>query len=222
MTAPRTAREYRPAAWEPRHGVRRTLICWALAWAIALALLAWWHSVATGAGASGALYGWGGRVHCHYTPMADGAYSAGHCASEPMTIDGQRPAFNLDPTRDLLHLAAAADPSVFTRTPIAGEGVDWRNTRGDGGGSIRAVWYAEGQGSDGGMVNDVPAGPGWYPVLILCHEHGRRIIPGDSGTGVTAKDGALVGIVTRASLGAGTDPLGPCGGAQWIVAVMVP
>lgn len=229
---PRLCDETPAPAWMlPRYGVRAALRAWALAIVLGCALYACAthaHGQAPAAPASIAMYNADGTIACHMTPTASGLRTAGHCLwgrDGAVNIHGTRYRASIDDVRDLGHVLAPAYASdAHERTPNSGEAVEWRNTRGVGGGTVQAVWWARGRGIQGGDVNSTP-GPGvdWYPVLVMCRDHGRRVIHGDSGSGAyAAADGALVAIVIRASLDDWTDHAGPCDGAQWVIGVMVP
>lgn len=229
MTAPRTARPYAPRWYEPRHGVRAALKCWAVA-AMTVAAVAACHSRASGetadASASPALSVPGLDVACHAVPTITGLRSAGHClAGGRFTLGGAHYPYSVDGLRDLGHiLAPAYARDAHERAPVMGEAVEWRNTRGVGTGHAAEVWWATGTSGAGGELSRVPpGGSDWYPVLTFCHDGGRRVIKGDSGTGIVAtSDGALLAVVTRASLGPGADAQGPCAGNQWVIGVPVP
>lgn len=181
MTAPRTAREYRPAGWEPRHGVRRALVCWALAWAIALAALALWHSQASGEAMpfppSVPLRTPAGETVCRATPMGLGHYSAAHCGQRFGTLivaKTHRAPWSMDASsRDLAHYATGS-VTVTMRAAAYGERLRWSNDR------------------NAGTVYVVRVGP----VIEFALGEGGRFTWGDSGSGLWGDDGALVGILT--------------------------
>lgn len=217
------------APWyAPRHGVRAALRAWAtaavlvgIAWALARA--------AAGQDAdpfSTAVRDAEGGIRCHLTPMDNGVWTAGHCLNSKGPegpIGGDWP-YSIDPVRDLGHIAIPSMArSQTTRAAVIGERVEWRNARGTGAGFVAATWWSRGQTSADADIETLPqAGPGWYTVAIVCHDGGRRVIKGDSGSGVWADDGALLGIVARAAMTKRAAAWGPCGGRQWFAAVPVP
>jgi len=108
----------------------------------------------------------------------------------------------MDPSRDLAHVAAAADASVTLRAPVDGETLTWSNDRAAG--RVRVL------------------GPAWGGFYV-CGEVGA-IVYGDSGTGLYGEpDGALIAVVVGADLAPGWPRSGVCGGgAQLIQGVAVP
>lgn len=224
-------RDDRPwPAWAlPRHGVRASLRCWAVA-ALTVAAVAACHSRASGSTAettaSVALAVPGLDPSCHAVPTLTGLRSAGHClAGGRFTLDGVAYPYSVDAVRDLGHiLAPAYARDAHERAPVMLEPVEWRNTRGVGAGHVAETWWARGTSGAGGDLSRIPpGGSDWYPVLAFCHDGGRRVIKGDSGTGIVAtSDGALLAVVIRASLRSGADAQGPCAGNQWVIGVPVP
>lgn len=78
---------------------------------------------------------YGGSPRCACVPMADGCYSAKHCwralpAGAHFTLLG-RPVTNytLDPTRDLAHVAMAANPAVQLGRALPGQVAEWFGIR---------------------------------------------------------------------------------------------
>lgn len=129
--------------------------------------------------ASVPLYNGPGDAVCRAAPMPDGAYSAAHCVhvNGRLWLGGRAPDYSVDAGgRDLMHLAAAGDPSVRLRAPVEYETVRWQNDRGAG----------------RGVVVQVSA-----RAFEFVRTSGDVLNRDDSGTGLHGDDGALVGIVAE-------------------------
>lgn len=221
MTAPRQSDPPDTRAWMlPRYGLRAAITCWAVA---ALLATGFYACAKHASGqepafpASVPLRTAAGVTVCRVTPMAGGAYSAGHCvrALGRLYPDGLYAPWSVDPTRDLAHFAALYAPAVVMRAVVDGEVLYWRNDRASG--AVTAMgtgWQV--QDSSGWYDYVQGAQPRGEAVVLGLWRGGARFAAGDSGSGLWGADGALVGILVTACTTIG------CVGPQTSAYVAVP
>jgi hypothetical protein len=225
MTAPRTARPYRPAWREPRSGAVASFRCAALAVAIVVLAFAGCSTRAGGQDVPATAPTFPpsvplafGRETCRAFVVPNGLAFAAHCRrfGPPRWQGADRP-WSVDPAgRDIGHVVVGGYTATLG-TAEPGDRLWWQSDRGAG--RVRVVRRTTGWVEPGAWHYDRPG----QPLFVACVEDGDRFWQGYSGTGLHDREGRPAAIFVGGWIVDEFIPLDlDCGRDQMVLAVPVP